>query len=155
MTTCGEIGFGKMNKKLIIVADADAIIAQTIIDDAHHNSVSQILKKLARQNAQILYPITAIAEATTYIQRILGKKSVAYTLTKTFAETKNQVLPVDLKTLKLALDYFSPTSSKKNTLFDCIVAALAKENQADAIFSFDKFYKSKGFTLVGDLLMKR
>ena len=47
--------------------------------------------------------------------------------------------------------YFNPDTSKKNTLFDCTVAAVAEEYKADAIFSFDKFYKSKGFKLASEL----
>ena len=43
--------------------------------------------------------------------------------------------------------------SKHHTLFDAIVAAVAKKYYADAIFSFDKFYKSKGFKLVSELLV--
>jgi len=40
---------------------------------------------------------------------------------------------------------------KHHTLFDAVVAAVADKYQADAIFSFDKFYKSKGFKLASDL----
>jgi len=49
------------------------------------------------------------------------------------------------------MQYFSSTTSKKNTLFDCIVAVTAEENKADAIFSFDKFYKRKGFKLASEI----
>lgn len=41
--------------------------------------------------------------------------------------------------------------SKHATLFDGIVAAVAEKYQADAIFSFDKFYKRKGFKLASEL----
>ncbi len=41
--------------------------------------------------------------------------------------------------------------SKHNTLFDAVVAATAKKYQADAIFSFDKFYKKQGFKLASEL----
>lgn len=69
----------------------------------------------------------------------------------TFTEPGIQVVEVNQETIKTAIKYFSPTTSKKNTLFDCIVAGVAEENKADAIFSFDKFYKSKGFKLASEL----
>jgi predicted nucleic acid-binding protein len=37
-------------------------------------------------------------------------------------------------------------------LFDALVAAVAKKNNADAIFSFDEWYKKLGFTLVTGLI---
>lgn len=62
-----------------------------------------------------------------------------------------QVVEVNQQMLTTALKYFSPSASKKNTLFDCIVAAVVEEHQADAIFSFDKFYKKEGFKLASEL----
>lgn len=62
-----------------------------------------------------------------------------------------EVAEINKQTLIHALNYFSPITSKKNTLFDCIVAAVAEEYKADAIFSFDKFYKKKGFKLASEL----
>jgi predicted nucleic acid-binding protein len=52
----------------------------------------------------------------------------------------------------LALPYFNPNGSKKDTFFDAVIAALAKKNNAVAIFSFDKGYKKTGIPLISDLL---
>lgn len=46
-----------------------------------------------------------------------------------------------------AREFFDPNSSKHNTIFDCIVAALAKRHHADAIFSFEYWYNKLGFKL--------
>jgi predicted nucleic acid-binding protein len=75
--------------------------------------------------------------------------------TKTTHEDTQHMLitPVTHETLTAALAYFQPaTNSTHHTLFDAVVAATAKQYQADAIFSFDGWYKTLGFKLVGALV---
>ena len=57
------------------------------------------------------------------------------------------VEPVDTTILAEALVLFDPDGSKKNTLFDAVVAAIAAKVSAKAIFSFDGWYERQGFTL--------
>lgn len=140
-----------MNKPPIIIADADAIIAQVNPDDKHHQIAIKISQTLNDTKAQVIYPSTVIAESNAYIQRVLNNTASAYGIAVAFAGLGVQVAEVGGETVRHALKYFSPTTSKKNTLFDCIVAAVAEENHADAIFSFDGFYKKNGFKLASDL----
>lgn len=133
------------------MVDADAIIAQADSNDMHHQSASVISGSLANINAQVIYPATAIAEANAYMQRVLNSTASAHGTAVVFTNPEVQVAEVNQQTIKNAVKYFSPTTSKKNTLFDCIVAAVAEEYDADAVFSFDKFYKSKGFKLASEL----
>lgn len=143
-----------MNNPPKVVVDADAIIAQANPSDQHHQTAVIISGSLANMNAQVIYPATAIAEANAYMQRVLNSTASAYGTAVIFTDPNVQVAEVNQETLKNAIQYFSPTTSKKNTLFDCIVAAVADNSKADAIFSFDKFYKSKGFKLASELLSK-
>lgn len=140
-----------MNKPPIVVVDADAIIAQTNPEDVHHQKANSITRKLIEMNAQVIYPTTAIAEASTHMQRVLNSTAGAFGTAQLMVEADAQVAEVNKQTLATALKYFSPTTSKKNTLFDCIVAAVAQEYKAAAIFSFDQFYVKKGFKLAEDL----
>lgn len=135
----------------VVVVDADAIIGQVDSKDPHHAKSLEISQRLSDIGAQVLYPITAIAEATAYMQRVLNDSTTAFGTAVAFTNPDIQVIEVDQDTLVKAMDYFSPTTSKKNTLFDCIVAATAKEHKADAVFSFDKFYKKRGFKLAYEL----
>ena len=137
--------------KPIVIIDADAIIAQTNPKDIHHQKATSISQNLNSLNAQIVYPATAVAEAVTHIQRVLNDTAGAYGTIQLIVDENAQVAQVNEDTLANALNFFSPTASKKNTLFDCIVAAVAEEYKADAIFSFDKFYEKKGFRLASDL----
>ena len=136
---------------IIIVVDADAIVAQASPTDSLHNKTVQLVHKLAQLDARILYPATAIVEAITHIQRVLSSGATAYGAAVNFTDSDINVVEINQETIKNALHYFGPTTSKKNTLFDCVVAAVAKEHHADAIFSFDKFYQKNGFKLASDL----
>ena len=151
MNFCGEKIGVKMDRSVIVVVDADAIIARTDPDDFHHKKAVQISENLIDMNAQVLYPVTAVAEANAYVQRVLNSTASAYGTAELMTSPSVQVVEVNKQTLVDALKYFSPITSKKNTLFDCLVAAVAEEYKADAIFSFDKFYQRKGFKLASDL----
>lgn len=140
-----------MNNPPKIIVDADAIIAQVNPSDDHHQAAMKISDNLNNINAQVIYPSTAIAESTAYMQRKLNSTASAYGTAVVLTNPGVQVAEVSRETIKHALKYFSPTTSKKNTLFDCIVAAVSEENNADAIFSFDGFYKRNGFKLASEL----
>lgn len=154
MNCCGEKIGVRMDRQPIVVVDADALVAQIDPNDVHHRKAADITQALINMNARILYPITAIAEANAHVQRVLNSTASAYGAARLMADTPAQVVEVNKQTLASAIKYFDPKTSKKNTLFDCIVAAVAEENEADAIFSFDKFYKRKGFVLASDYFLK-
>ncbi len=141
-----------MSNPLRVVVDADAIIAQINSKDKHFQRSNEISRFLTERGAQVIYPSSVIVEAITFIQRVLNNPPGAYEAAVVLMNKNVEVVSVDGVLIRKALGFFGPRSSKKNTLFDCIVAAVAKEYDADAIFSFDHFYKSRGFTLVGDFL---
>lgn len=72
--------------------------------------------------------------------------------TEEFQSGDFPVHAVDHAILTEAGELFNPDGSKKNTLFDAVVAALAKRLNADAIFSFDEWYRKIGMTLTEDLI---
>jgi len=142
-----------MDSQITIIVNADAIIAQFNQEDFHYHEAQKITKKLLKIKANIIYPSTAIAESATHIQRILNSSSGAKKIVETISLNPfTKIAEVNKEVLEGALEYFNEKSSKKNTIFDCIVAYIALENEADAIFSFDKFYSKKGFKLAKELL---
>lgn len=140
-----------MNKPLVIVADTDAIIAQTFLEDSHHHKAESLGKKLAEAGALIIFPATAVAEAATTFQRKYSNPQLAAAVLETFSDPKMTVENIDQDIIKEAREFFDPNSSKHKTIFDCIVATLAKRHNADAIFSFEDWYNKLGFKLVSDL----
>ena len=139
-----------MNNPTVVV-DADAIVAQAYPSDSNHQLAVDISVMLNNKNARVVYPATAILEATTVLQGRLSSGATAYGTAVTFTDPGVEVAEINQKVLTDAIKYFSPTTSKKNTLFDCVVAVTAEDYKADAIFSFDKFYKTKGFKLASEL----
>lgn len=136
---------------MIIIGDADALIALAIEKDSLHSRASAISRKLADDNMQVIFPNTAISEAVTTLLRKHSNPKLAGYLAQQYKENIFKVEYVDEDTMKMAVNIFSPVSSKKNTFFDAIVAATAKKLQADVIFSFDTWYKKLGLQLAGDL----
>ena len=140
-----------MNNSPVVIVDADAIVAQTYPDDSNHQKAIAISANLNKLGAQVIYPATAVLEAVTVLQGRLNSGATAYGTAVVFTDPKVDVAEVSQTTLMDAIDNFSPATSKKNTLFDCVVLAVAEEKKADAIFSFDHFYKNKGFKLASEL----
>ncbi len=141
-----------MNNASLFIADADALVSLTNSQDANHTRAMEILHFCIAQQTHILFPTTAICEATTVLHRKLNNpegaaRVIAKTLTGEF-----RLLPVGEKEITAAAQFFRPEGSKKDTLFDAVIAAIAYEQGADAIFSFDGWYSKLGLLLAGDFI---
>jgi predicted nucleic acid-binding protein len=142
---------GKSNQYLI-VADADAIISFANVEDANHTKAKQIMRHLSHVQANLLYPTTAICEAVTVMRGRLAKPDEAANIIKKFQTGDFSIQDVTQDIFLEAATLYNPQASKKNTLFDAVIAAIAKRLNADAIFSFDEWYKKQGITLAEDFL---
>ena len=136
---------------MIVIVDSDGLIGISNPEDAHYLVSIKLLQKLKKLNARLVYPATTIAESTTVLQVRLNKADTADQIIEFTKSGVFQIEPVDKTTLVNAAFFLSKERSKHATIFDGIVAAVAQKHQADAIFSFDKFYKKKGFKLASEL----
>lgn len=136
---------------MIIVVDSDALIGSLYLQDQHYKNSQEIRFKLAKNNARLIYPATVIVETTTFLQGRLDKPELAKQVIQLISDSSLVIEPIDKDILQKASKYMDFKSSKHNTLFDAIVAAVAQKYKADAIFSFDKFYEKKGFKLASEL----
>lgn len=136
---------------MIVIGDADALIALAIEKDSLYLRANAISRKLDEDNIQVIFPNTAISEAITTLLRKHSNPELAGYLAQQYKKNIFKVEYVDEEIMQLAVDLFNPKSSKKNTFFDAIVASVAKSLKADAIFSFDNWYKKVGFLLASDL----
>lgn len=132
----------------IVVGDADSLIALAYKDDVHHKKARQISDRLLAGGYQIIYPNTAILEAITTLKRALNLSEKAILVNRQYQEGAFNVVYVDENIQITASHIFNQANSKKNTIFDAVVAATAKELDADGIFSFDLWYPKLGFKLV-------
>lgn len=135
----------------IIIVDADGLIALMNEDDINHKKAVIISSMLIKQKTKILVPITALSEAITVAKWKLNKPHLVETLINMCINKTIEIIDITKEILPEAISYFNSNDSKHNTFFDAIIAAITKEQKADAIFSFDKWYKKQGFTLASEL----
>lgn len=140
-----------MNSK-VCICDADFLIAQLMESDANHSNALQISKQLVAEEAKILFPISALDEAVTAIQRRYNNPPLANELLQQYKDPNLLVLAVTQDDFIESTTYFDPNASKHHTPFDCLILALAKNHKVDVILSFDEFYDNKGFEVAKDLL---
>jgi len=138
-------------KNKVIIGDADALIALAFDKDSLHNQAIIISEKLFKNDSQVIFPDTAISEAITTLLRKHSNPELAVYLAQQYKKGIFRIEYINEELMKLAVDFFIPTGSKQNTFFDAIVASTAKYLAADAIFSFDGWYKKLGFQLAADL----
>lgn len=136
---------------LLVVGDADALVALIYGQDSNHQRARNVAEHLAQAKATIIFPITAYIEAVTVLQHKLKSKQAGAQAIKLFMDGQIITEAVDQSVLKEAAKYFHPEGSKRNTLFDAVVYVIARQHHAAAIFSFDRWYKKQGFTLAEDL----
>jgi predicted nucleic acid-binding protein len=134
-----------------IISDTDTLIALLNPEDNHNSRAENIVLKLKDAKASIYFPTTTIAEAMTTCQRKLNSPELAQQIVEACKAGRLVLLPVDEAILTLAITLFNPRGSKQDTFFDAIVAACAKHYQADAVFSFDGWYRKVGLKLTSDL----
>ena len=139
----------------IIVVDADALIGLFYEHDAHAQEAVEIAHKLQELHAKLLYPATTIMETITTLQRKMHRPDIVKQIMLLVERAPLLIEPVDSATLTEALVLFNPDGSKKNTLFDAVVAAIATKHAARAIFSFDAWYEKQGFTLARQVVWCR
>lgn len=135
---------------MTIIVDSDGLIGSLNPDDVHHVSSREILLQLGK-GVRVIYPATVIVESVTFLQGRLNKPELASKLIELINTNILDIEPIEVALLQQASLFMNFKASKHHTLFDAIVAAVAKKYKADAIFSFDKFYKSKGFKLASEL----
>ena len=136
---------------MIIILDSDGLIGSLNPQDVHYLHSQQIAHKLVEERAKLIYPATVIVETVTLFQGRMNTPYLADQIIQLVNSNQLIIEPVDSKILQEATRYMDFKRSKHNTLFDAVVATIAKKYSADAIFSFDGFYKKKGFQLASEL----
>lgn len=136
---------------MIIIVDSDGFIGSLDPQDQHFKTSTQILSKLVKKGAKLIYPATVVVETVTFFQGRLNKPELARQVTRLVANQELTIEAVDGGILQEASLFMDFSASKHNTLFDAVVAVIAQKYHADAIFSFDKFYEKRGFKLASGL----
>lgn len=131
----------------IAVGDADSLIALAYRNDINHVRAQKTSVWLQSRGYEVIYPNTAILEAITALKRSLNLVDEAHLINRQYQAGAFSIEFIDEAIQLRASQRFSHTKSKKNTIFDAVVAETAVELGADYIFSFDSWYPKEGFDL--------
>lgn len=137
---------------MITVVDSDGLIGSISSADIHHQRALVTLEALANRESLLIYPVTTLAESITLLQGRLKSPELAAEIIDLINTSAIYIEPVDAHIVRQAAILIDLKRTKHNTLFDAIVAAIALKYKADAIFSFDGFYKKQGFKLASELI---
>lgn len=135
-----------------VVVDSDAIFAIYNPNDPLNVKATQTFQQLITQNFQLIYPTSVIFEIISLFQRVLPTPTVTR---KFIGLIKNDQLLthiVDNEIMKESATLFDPAGTKKNTLIDCSVAAVAKKIKASGVFAYDKFYSKQELKLAEEIV---
>lgn len=135
-----------------IIADADSIIALVNTDDSLHTRAVTITQYIEEKQIHVVFPITAIAEAVTKIQRVFSNPTLTKSVVDLVYSNTEAIIDITPADYQEAKSLFDPYASKKNTFFDAIVAAVARNHGITTIFSFDQWYQKNHLTLIEDIL---
>lgn len=134
-----------------VVVDSDSIFAIYNPNDPLNTKATKTFKQLIAQDYQFVYPTSVLFEVISLFQRVLPTPRVATKLIEMIKNGRLLIYVIDADTLKEAATLFDPAGSKKNTLVDCSVVAVAKKIKADGVFSYDSFYAKQGLKLAQEL----
>lgn len=135
-----------------VVVDSDAIFALYNPNDPLHDKARNTFKQLIDEKFNLLYPTSVIFEVISLFQRVLPTPVVTNKLLELIKNDLLLISVIDIQALKDAAILFNPTGSKKNTLIDCSVVAVAKRIKADGVFSYDSFYAKQGLKSAESLI---
>lgn len=135
-----------------VVVDSDAIFAIYNPNDPLNAQAIQTFQQLITQRFQLVYPTSVLFEIVSLFQRVLPTPTVTAKLVEMIKNDQFLIHIVDHEILMESARMFNPTGSKKNTLIDCSVVAVAKKIEADGVFAYDEFYKKRGLKSAEDVI---
>lgn len=128
-----------------ILVDADALVALAKVDDTNHQKAVRIASLLKKASFYIT-PFT-IPEAATVLSYRVSHKAA-----KEFLKEARQRRLIELKLTPQVTqktdEIFLKQRRKRTSWIDCLNVAMIKIQDLQGIFSFDKFYKRLGITLI-------
>lgn len=139
-----------MSKKVVV--DSDAIFALYNPKDSLNSRATTTFSQLIDRDFELIYPTSVLFEVVSLFQRVLPVPQVTAKFIEFIKEEKLEVYEIDKELLKDSATLFNPYGSKKNTLIDCSVVAVARKIKALGIFAYDEFYTKQGFKLAEDLI---
>lgn len=135
-----------MIKKLLV--DADAFVALNTIEDSSHAKAIELSSLVDEQAILLFTSDPAFGEAVTIISQKVGLNK-AIEFAEEILASPIEIIEVDAKLRREALEIFKKQKSKNSRFTDCVNMAIMKEKGLDTILSFDRQYKVNKFKRFG------
>ncbi|MBI2019435.1 PIN domain-containing protein [Candidatus Daviesbacteria bacterium] len=136
----------------VVVVDSDAVFALYNPNDPLNVKATRTFEQLTTKGFKLIYPSSVIFEVISLFQRVLPTPKITKKLIEIIQTEALIIHIVDEEILKESTVIFDPAGSKKNTLIDCSVAAVARKIKADGVFSYDSFYAKLGLKPAEELI---
>ena len=130
-----------------VFVDTSAILALLVEGDRTHRSAVAAFDTLRRRAALLVTTSYVLVETYALVSRRLGLEAVA-----SFREEFAPVLEVVWVAAPLherALDELLVRDSASLSLVDVVSFLVAREQDVDEVFAFDRHFEQEGFRLVG------
>ncbi len=135
-----------------VVVDSDAIFALYNPNDSLNTRAIKTFQQLITEGYELIYPTSVIFEIVSLFQRVLPVPTVTSELIEMIRSDQLLVYTVDSDILRQSALLFDPEGSKKNTLIDCSVVAVAKKIKAEGVFAYDDFYAKNKLNSAEEIL---
>ena len=133
-------------RKLLI--DADAFVALNDKGDSNYQKVIKISEFITISKTTLFTSDPAFGEAITVISENVGlKKAVEFA--EEVLRSNIEIIEVDPKLRRDALEIFKKQRSKNTRFTDCVNIAILNDKGLKEIFSFDSDYKKSGILRIG------
>jgi predicted nucleic acid-binding protein len=144
-----------MKDLLKIFVDTDAFVALAREDDANHEKAIILLNQFIEQSITFFTSNNVFSESITILS-VRKSHEAAVQFIHAMQSPENQYIlkRTDEELEEEAIHLFQEQTSKNTSFADCTTMAFMKKLHADAIFSFDRVYKTNGFLLLEDFLAK-
>ncbi len=135
------------------VIDSDILIGLFVPSDSLHELATRLQLECQAREATIYLPTAILAEFATVASHKIG---LAYTQQAVAVlEQGYNLVDVDAALMHDAIVRYHKQTTKKNSLFDCIVMATAHKLSVDCVFACDGGYKQNGFMLIEEYLVQQ
>lgn len=139
---------------MISIVDTDALIGLTSPTDPLHERSKNVAVFLRQREAHLIVSPTTLAEFSLVGLKRLGLKRMKSALAS-FMEGIVIVETIGSDHVRAARELLETQQSIDHSFCDCCIMVLAKQLNADCIFSFDHGYTKNGFTIAEDFIKKR
>src|SRR3990172_519439 len=131
------------------IVDTDALLGLFNINDTHHIKAVELATHIQNKGISIFILPTTLCEFALLASSRIGMKQAQQAIE---ALISSDYVSVDIteKIVKESTTLYRQQSSKEESLFDCFVMVVTKRLHIDYVFSFDRGYEKRGFTLLGN-----